>query len=111
MPVVPSDHGLVHVYTRSPWASSAKRSSATAPLTVPYQALQLIPSMGLHLGVGVQPTPVDTGTAGARACGECPSIPKARSNTAHGLSGPLATGDALCDGGCHGTGALGLVIA
>src|SRR5262249_17354256 len=34
MPVVPSDHGLVKVYTRSPWASSARRSSATAPRAV-----------------------------------------------------------------------------
>jgi hypothetical protein len=33
-PVVPSDHGFVKVYTRSPWASSTSRSSATAPLAV-----------------------------------------------------------------------------
>src|SRR5438128_12246434 len=34
MPVVPSDHGCVNVYTRSPLASSPRRSSATAPLAV-----------------------------------------------------------------------------
>jgi hypothetical protein len=27
-PVVPSDHGWVHVYPRSPWATSSRRSSA-----------------------------------------------------------------------------------
>ena len=34
IPVVPSDQGLVKVYTRSPLASSARRSSATAPRVV-----------------------------------------------------------------------------
>jgi hypothetical protein len=34
MPVVPSDQGVVKVYTRSPLVSSARRSSATAPRAV-----------------------------------------------------------------------------
>jgi hypothetical protein len=77
---------------------------------VPQQALQLVPSMGWHLGVGMQRKPVDPGTAGARECGELPFIPKARANPAHGLSGPLAKGDALRDRGGHGARELGLII-
>ena len=34
LPVVPSDHGWVNIYTRSPWSSSVSRSSDTAPLAV-----------------------------------------------------------------------------
>jgi hypothetical protein len=81
-----------------------------ASCCIPNQALQLVTPMGWHLGVGVQRKSVDAGTAGARACGTFPCITKARAHTAHGLSGPLATGDALCDGGSHGTGELGLVV-
>jgi hypothetical protein len=39
-----------------------------ASCRVPNQALQLVPSMGWHLSVGVQRKPVDTGTAGACEC-------------------------------------------
>jgi hypothetical protein len=63
--------------------------------------------MGGDLGVGMQRKPVDTGTAGARACGEFPFIPKARANPSHRLPGPLAKGDALRDGGDQGARELG----
>src|SRR5882724_3525555 len=78
---------------------------------VPQQALQLVPSMGWHLGVGMQRKPVDTGTAGARECGEFPFIPKARANPSHRLPGPLAKGDALRDGGGQGARERGFVAA
>ncbi len=66
--------------------------------------------MRWHLGVGVQRKPVDTGTAGARECGAFPCIPKARANTSHLLSGPLAKGNTLLDGGGQGVCEDGLVV-
>ncbi len=76
---------------------------------VPHQAFQLIPSRRWHLGGGVQRKPVDTGTAGARACGAFPCIPKTRAHKSHLLSGPLAQGHPLRDGGGQGVGEGGLV--
>jgi hypothetical protein len=85
-----------------------KRHSASR--RVPQQAFQLVTPMRWDLGVRMERTPVDTGTAGARQGGVFPCIPKARANAAHVLSGPLPTGDALRDGGRHGAGELGLVV-
>jgi hypothetical protein len=34
MPMVPSDHGLVNMYTRSPWVSSPSCSSDITPFLV-----------------------------------------------------------------------------
>ena len=73
------------------------------------QALHLIPPMGWDLSGGMERKPVDTGPTGARAGGEFPCIPQARSNTAHCLSGPLAQDDALLHGGGQGAGELGRV--
>jgi len=75
------------------------------------QAFQLVASMGWDLGVGVERKLVDAGTAGARVCGVFPCIAKPRPDAPHLLPGPLPKGDALLDGGGHGTGELGLSAA
>jgi hypothetical protein len=77
---------------------------------VPKQELQLVPSMRWHLGVGGQRKPIDPGTAGARACGECPFTPKARANPSHLLSGPLTKGPTLLDSGRQGVSEGGLIV-
>ena len=52
-----------------------------------------------------------TGTAGARQGGALAFVAKARANAPHLLPGPLAKGNALLDGGRHGAGELGVVLA
>ena len=74
MPVVPSDQGLVNVYTRGPhWLLFKTLQRHGTAGRIADQALQLVPPMGWHLGVGVQRKPVDTGTAGACEWGRSPS--------------------------------------
>ena len=77
---------------------------------VPHQAFQLVTPMRWDLGVRMERKPVDTGTAGARQCGEFSFITKARANPSNFLSGPFPKGDALFDRGRQGASEFGLVV-
>jgi hypothetical protein len=74
---------------------------------IPEQALQLVAPMGGDLGVGVAGKPVDAGTAGTGECWCRARVAKACAYAPDLLTGPLAKGDALLDGGRHGAGQLG----
>jgi len=77
---------------------------------VPQQAFQLVTPRRWDLGVRMERKPVDTGTAGARQCGEFSCITKARANPSNFLSGSFPKGDALFDRGRQGASEFGLVV-
>ena len=74
------------------------------------QALQLIPPMRRDLSMSVQGKAVHTGTPRTGEPWRLTLRAKARTNAPDRLTRPLATGDALLHGGCHGTGKRRLVV-
>src|SRR5262249_52582079 len=71
---------------------------------------QLIPPMRRNRRVGVEGKPVHTGTAETGDPWRLALGAETGTKTPDRLASPLAIGDALLDGGCHGARERGLIV-